>query len=466
MQMRRIPMYLVGCMVILAVGWAGAAPPKTAVAGKAKPVKGESEQERRVCRRRLQAELKSIPSSPGRANDIVTLLAKQAQMKLKVDWAALAARNIKKDKTVKVNLAGCTIGQGLDILVAAWGENGANMGYYINRGVIHVTTATAMRRISMVRTYDVSDLIRMGTDKPVQTGIASPAQLGAPIYRYDYRDNSGGSLFGDEDDSKSRRMDKMMPFTAEGIVRIILETVEPNSWGTRGSMCPMGPILLVDQSVDAHGKIEVLLAMLRRQFRVSGLMRALTVQAQWVWLDEKVYAKLTSGKAAVTAIISDDILKASKVVYQGVTKCFNGQVGNLTSGNAQNVVLGYDPVVTDHIIAYRPIVEMVQWGAVLDFKVMLTRNGKQANVELRSVLSEPRHPAREKKSQLVITKMAKKATPGELHITNLDFDLQTCRAAMAIPLDKFVLAGGMSGTKNNPAGKIMCLVVKVSASKK
>ena len=138
----------------------------------------------------------------------------------------------------------------------------------------------------------------------------------------------------------------------------------------------------------------------------------------------------------------------------------------MTSGNAQNVVLGYDPVVTDHIIAYRPIVEMVQWGAVLDFKVMLVRNGKQANVELRSVLSEPRHPAREKKSQIILTKMATKATPGSLRITNLDFDIQTCRAAMAIPLDKFVLAGGMSGTKDNPAGKIMCLVVKVSASSK
>src|SRR5688572_880288 len=124
----------------------------------------------------------------------------------------------------------------------------------------------------VVRTYDVSDLMRAAADYPLDSEIVPPTGYGAG-------GATGAGVFADAPAAKGAAK----PDELNALITLISEFVDPDSWkdygGSVGSMRGFGTLLVVSQTEANHAKVQQLLDEVRRN---AGPARVVAVRATWV----------------------------------------------------------------------------------------------------------------------------------------------------------------------------------------
>ena len=162
-----------------------------------------------------------------------------------------------------------------------------------------------------------------------------------------------------------------------------------------------------------HAQIDNLL---RQLYAGAGEHRTVTVDARWLLLDSNELMRLmppnSAGSQQVDRVRLEDFTRRPTSI-RGITNCFSGQLVYLVSGTRRSVVSSYVPVVgsidrhdadeqlspagesirfvsenaSGSDVGYRPIVERLNFGALLEIRPTLTRDKNVAIVDLKSTLT-------------------------------------------------------------------------------
>jgi hypothetical protein len=247
---------------------------------------------------------------------------------------------------------------------------------------------------------------------------------------------------------------------------LLKETVDPSSWadnGGFGAMRVLGGMLVVSQTPANQQSLAAMLQQIRAESS-----RLVTVKAHWVLLSSADYdALLPRGDekktSAASEVNADALAKLGDKVlhYRGQTSCFNGQTVHLASGRGRTSITDIEAVTGDQVGLYNAVPQIVQAGAMLQLTPMLGQDGKQAVVDLQSVVSEWDEPAAGKEVLEPTTR------PGAASaiVDRINVVVQQLRTTVQVPVGKPVLVGGMTfePTAKTPNAPQLYLIIEVTA---
>jgi hypothetical protein len=272
--------------------------------------------------------------------------------------------------------------------------------------------------------------------------------------------------------SSAAKPDGDTSITIGDIVRVLVETVDVNSWalngGGDGTVQPLGTVLVVWQHPSVHTHIEDLLHQIRQ---TSSQRKTLTVDARWLLLNsDDLDSLLVKDSHDVPQVDRKALAGFTRRPgsIRGLTNCYSGQLVYILSGTQRSFVVGQIPVVgalerndrdtslasldgrpriqlvqftgKSGNVGYQPIVTSPNFGAVLEIRPTAIYGAKSdVVVELKSTLTAPGEsspqPAR---------KSAEEGGPPP--VDRLAIETQDFATTLRVPLGKPVLVGGMTNT--------------------
>jgi len=162
--------------------------------------------------------------------DAIDFLRDVTGANIHVNWKALEGVGVGKDTQVNCRLRGVSMRKVLDLIIGEAGA-GTQLAYFIDQGVIEVTTRELADKDLLVKIYPVDDLI---SDTPDFTN--------APDFNIS-QNNTGGrggggggqSLFGGNTSSQNDQQNTSGPQQrAQALIEIITSTVQPEVWDVNG----------------------------------------------------------------------------------------------------------------------------------------------------------------------------------------------------------------------------------------
>lgn len=302
---------------------------------------------------------------------------------------------------------------------------------------------------TIVRTYNVADLLRVAADYPLDSDIVPPTGFGRI-------DQNGGGLFVDPGAVESRK--SAPKESLDPLARLIIQLVDQDSWqengGSVGRIEPFNSLLVIRQTKDNHEKINALLNDIRSQ---AGPSQIVAVRATWVLL--------APGDAPPpSSVVAPDWLAKQKIYCEGRTVCFSGQTVHITSGRGRTLISELTPIVGDSSVAFDPHVSLVQSGVSLQIAPQLVPGSQTAILDLRSYASEWDDTTAAPVSGVVATQPVGQAQTTSA-VDRADILAQEMKTTLRAPLDKLVVVGGMTldPAAQEQQGKQLCLIVEVNA---
>jgi hypothetical protein len=284
---------------------------------------------------------------------------------------------------------------------------------------------------------------------------------------------AGGEMDAGEAGPSSR-------ITMPDLVRVITNTVEPETWAVNGGgvwqIEPLGTSLIVWQTEDAHARIGELLRQLEE---VAADHRTVTIDARWLMLtSDELERLMTPDQKGVPQVDREQLAKLTRRPgsLRGVTSCLSSQLVYVVSGTMKNIVSGYIPVVGSiespdgdeqlagdvgspriqlvaetfpatgrgRSVGYQPIVQTMNFGALLEIRPTLVRANSEAPalVDLKSTVTIEGAGGVDVKTKAAADELA--PAVDRVAIETLEF-----ATTLRMPLKKPVLVGGLTYIPSN-----------------
>jgi type II secretory pathway component GspD/PulD (secretin) len=224
--------------------------------------------------------------------DVVDFLRDVSGANIFVNWKALEAAGIDRNAPVSARLRNIKLSKALTIILDSVSGGTVPLGYTIDDGVITISTGEDIDRNTVTRVYDIRDLIidvPDFTDAPnfnLQSANDQSSQGGGG-------GGGGQGLFGNSQQNQ-RQPGEVEPGSRtraemiDEIIRLVTETVAPDSWrdagGAVGAVRELQGQLIVTQTPENQRQLLRLLEQLRetRAIQVTIEARFLTVSRNYL----------------------------------------------------------------------------------------------------------------------------------------------------------------------------------------
>ncbi len=296
----------------------------------------------KIVRNRLAESVSRLSVNDQPFSSVVKLLRNETGTNIVVNWNALTNAGVSRQTPISLSLRSVPFKKVISlVLQQAQGSSGTTLGYSIDEGVITISTKDQLAQQSVVRVYDIADLLmqppNFGGNAPsfnlqsatqnstAQVSASGGGGLGSA---------GGQSLFtgsGTQNGANNNGQKTRGQMVRE-ITRLIENTVDRNSWvangGTSGNIRELNGQLVINQTPDNQSKIESLLEKLReaRAIEISINTRFLIVNSSFLnffgfsWSLGFPAFVTTNGAGAPTANSASGSL-------------FGGSTGPITFGN-------------------------------------------------------------------------------------------------------------------------------------
>ncbi len=399
---------------------------------------GESELDRRTRERLLQPI--PIDFDANQFQNVIEYLRNVTGVNFVVNWRALQSVNIRRDDPVTLQLTNVAAEKALRLILDQVGGEEVRLSFTVDEGVILIATQEFLAEKTIIRTYDIRDLI-----------VLVPSFEDAPEFNLDTIASDAGSGGQNIFDSGDTDDEDQLP-RSELIIRImdlIRNTVDRDGWratgGINSSMEELSGTLIVNTTAENHKAIAALLSQLREQraLQISLDGRFLLVSQQFleeVGIDFDItireeFGRVTSpigignntanlATAQPTAVgltplapaafpaaflsdtaggpisfIIDDIQldlliratqqdQRSLIVNTPRLTFFNGQRAYITVARQQAFVSDLEPVGSGDAIAFDPEIDVVSDGVVLDVEGTISADRRYVTLTVRPSLAQ------------------------------------------------------------------------------
>ena len=373
--------------------------------------------------------------------------------------------------------------------------------------------------VSIVRVYNVSDLIATPPNYPYQPGLPTTAEPAAASVMGGAGFGGGGGLGGGSGQAgggagffavpattsssdaaatvhhqfggggggfATPTADENKEILLDELLNLLTETVGAN-WGDDD---PNGrsydvrlfkQMLVVRQTEDVHKQIEVFLKDLRKQ---SGSSQMLTVRVHWVPVESvRTLAEFQEATQSLTPPTKPDDQEIARVSidehlanasYQGQITSHSGQTVHLTSGARRMVIRGATPSVGFGSAAYTPEVTYPHIGTIVQVKPSLNAEQNTVSLDIWSTVTgweDPGEPV-----QLAAEFNRVKSDQGETGggkaqavIDRINMPTQHLATSIRVPLDTPTIVGTLTtnqsaDTDEKSSSKQLVMVVQVTSN--
>jgi len=326
---------------------------------------------------------------------IVDDLRARFDLNIHVSWSALESAGIERDQRTTIKLKQVPLTTFLDFLLqeAADDHEMAGVDYFVKSGVLMLATEQTTRPPTVLRTYDVTDLIESGYSirRFANTPVLSLRVTGREFAGGEKVDKAGGgagggSVFGDPGENPARysRMERVQQY-----IDLIVRYVTPEAWvqngGNVASMYAVNGSLFVRHTVQAHNKIADLLEMVRATKPQPLDADAVIVRIrpgeidQWRADAGDSFPRLSADTAR--ELFGDS--EATDALFRGTTSGFNGERLWFSAVSQRDVLAGLIPTVGERINAFGTAKGIVTDGLELVVLPLLMPDGESAEVDVQ-----------------------------------------------------------------------------------
>ena len=164
--------------------------------------------------------------------DAIDFLRDAGGVNIHVNWKALEEHNVTPDTTVNVRLRAVTVRKILTVLLSEAGGGDA-LTFYVDEGVVEVTTRDLADKKVYTKVYPVDDLVM---EIPQ---FAEPPSFNLQSTTDQSRGGGGGGgsgIFGGSgsDQNRDQANTTTRDQRGEELVQLITETVRPDIWAVNG----------------------------------------------------------------------------------------------------------------------------------------------------------------------------------------------------------------------------------------
>jgi hypothetical protein len=285
--------------------------------------------------------------------------------------------------------------------------------------------------------FNISDALQAGKPSDSAGGSSAP-----PKPSKQAKPSDPPAVQHGESKPKPKRKSSLT-ITMDDLIDTITSCVKPHSWdanGGPGTISPLGGMLVVSQTREAHEEITKLLD---RLCAASPGARVVTIRAAWLLLDQKqLNALLDSKKDGGIDRKKLEEMTANTKGYFGAITCFSGQTVHIASGRSRSEIIGATPVCGGggEAPGYMPIVANPNAGVMLQVTPQLLPSGRAV---LLDVCSSVTH--REQKPETMRFLSGKP----DVNLDRVGMSVEQLATTLNAPLGEPTLVGGL--TRQQPA---------------
>ena len=335
---------------------------------------------------------------------VIDDLRERFELNIHVSWSQLEKIGVRRDARIEVKLKQVSLATLLGIVLREVSDPIDPLNYIVNNGILTISAGRMTREPTLLRTYDVTDLIESGyaIRRFANTPVLGLELTGREFIGGELRRESGGgggfggggggggggdggSIFGDPGDIDRSSVMELV----QNIIGIIQENVEPESWrdfgGDVGFLQVFDSTLLIQQTLRAHQRIDELLNMLRSSRPAAldadvAVVRLRTDRAAELRLKiGKRFPRLTAEQAAELAWSP----KSEGVLFRGIASGFNGSRLWFSALTQRDVLSGMTATVGEGVNAFAPRTATSTAGIELIVLPLLSPESDQVTIDVQ-----------------------------------------------------------------------------------
>jgi bla regulator protein BlaR1 len=284
--------------------------------------------------------------------------------------AATAAEKNRRQAMIHFQLQNDTVENALWRILRAADPAGQRLDFAVVHGTITVSTESALKRATaQTHVYDISDLLVDVPDfqnAPTLAGMSTTQPSPA--------------------DEWNKPM--TLPEKIQAIIKLVQETVDPNSWKEYATIREHAKQLIVYQTAENQQVMSSLLIKLRESRGIE-----ITVEARFIQVDtERMKVPVN------TCFLDDDQVTALLKTAESTAQSSELSAPRLTLFNGQRAWVGFmneTPYVSDLTavrgkdgkVSYQPVISKVTDGTVLDVQATVSVDRHYVTITVRPQLS-------------------------------------------------------------------------------
>ena len=255
----------------------------------------------RVVNRKLEATAPEIKFEGVSFEQVIDYLRDLTGLNIVVNWTALEAAAIEKDKEVNLKLTNVKFSKALRLVLDEVGGGETELSYEVGDGVVQISTKEDLSRRTTVQVYNVQDLIIRVPDfqgreinlnnigQNQQGGLGGGGGIGGAGGGGGGGGGAGGGgIFGGGGGQQGGEAPQTGEDPLERLIQLIQETIDPESWrsagGNVGAINTLNNQVIVTQTATAHTQLRDLLKQLRqaRALQIAVEARYITVARNYL----------------------------------------------------------------------------------------------------------------------------------------------------------------------------------------
>jgi hypothetical protein len=189
--------------------------------------------------------------------EVFDWLHEQTRANIAVNWQALEAEGIDRTTPITLRLTGLPLRRVIELVGEQMGKGEARITSYASRGAIEVSTESKWPRTTVVRIYDVRDIVNAEVEARWQIDHPRAVTTQPP----------GGGNVCFPATERTESLDGIYEAVYTELGELIQENLSPEMWreagGDVGSLRCFGGRLIIAATPRMHAEVEALLAMVR-----------------------------------------------------------------------------------------------------------------------------------------------------------------------------------------------------------
>ena len=211
-------------------------------------------------RRALDRPLPEVRFNASPLSDVVDFLADVSGANFSVDWKALENAHVAKDAPITLRMSASVPLRKVLGLVLRQAASDAPLTFYVDDGVIEVTSQEAEDKVLISKTYPIQDLLFQATDynDAPRLDLSSAGQGQSAGGGGGGGGSTSNNLFTGGNSSTSQTASTQKE-RADEIIKLITDTVKPELWQVNGGTATISffrGMLIVNAPRSIHEMLE------------------------------------------------------------------------------------------------------------------------------------------------------------------------------------------------------------------
>ena len=334
---------------------------------------------------------------------VIDGLRERFNLNIHVSWTQLEKIGVRRDERIEVKLKQIPLATLLDIVLREVSDPLLSLNFIVSDGILRITSRELMHEPTVLRTYDVTDLIESGyaIRRFANTPVLGLELTGREFIGGELRreggsgggfggggggggGSGGGGIFGDAEDIDRSIVMELI----ESIASIIQDNVEPESWrdlgGEVGSLQLFDSTLLIRQTLRAHQRIGEVLTMLRAS-RPAPLDADVAVVRLRIDRATELRLKIGNRFPRLTAEQAAQLAwspKSEGVLFRGIASGFNGSRIWFSALTQRDVLSGMTATVGEGVNAFAPRTSTSTAGLELIVLPLVSPESDQVTIDV------------------------------------------------------------------------------------